>query len=218
MKILTVFLLSAFTIIVPMISSATAVGDSSKFNKQKTVEKITVSHKSDTLKKQSNANTNISVNKQPKLSLNGFEWLLVFSPVILFFIFIIPALAWLRNFKLNEALTENDLSKTTIANPQYTINNINAALAVSPTALIANIIPPTIDISAGYRPSMSRLIAFITSILSLILGLTLSCFVIYNNLMVKATPDITDLSKVLLSLGIGIVPYTVNKISSAISK
>jgi len=65
--------------------------------------------------------------------------------------------------------------------------------------------------------SASRLIAFITGITTLLLVLCLTSFWIYQT--IKGNPvDLSKVSTLFLSLGLGVVPYGVNKISKAVSQ
>ncbi len=158
------------------------------------------------------------VTKLADTSKWGVEWVLVFSPLILFFLLLLIVCFWIRKFDLSEALTENDLSTKTKYNKLYDIDNITKLLILNSSIPVSSILPPTIGESEFYRPSISRLIVFITSMLSLILGLCITCFVIYNNLLGRdSSADINKLSNVLLSLGIGVVPYAFNKVATAIN-
>ena len=53
-----------------------------------------------------------------------------------------------------------------------------------------------------------------TSMVSLLIGICLSSFFVYSFLKDGTPPDITKLSGVLISMGIGVVPYAFNKIST----
>jgi len=165
------------------------------------------------------ATNSSSVTPSADTSKWGVEWFLVFSPLIFFLFFFLFTFKWLWKFDLSKALTDSDIPKKTIPNPLYTLADIKMVLEKNPVANFTNSIPPTIDVSVEPRPSLSRLLAFISSVLSIIIGVTVSCFVIYSSLKGGNTPvpSIGDLGKVLLSLGIGTAPYAVNKVSSAVS-
>lgn len=71
--------------------------------------------------------------------------------------------------------------------------------------------------SAGtvYRPSISRYIAFVTSMLSIILITCLSSFFIYQYMYTGCPPDLSPLTPVLIALAAGVAPYITNKVSTA---
>jgi hypothetical protein len=84
---------------------------------------------------------------------------------------------------------------------------------------LSTILPPTVEITsdkAEYRPSISRYIAFIASILTLIVALSMSCFFIYHYISTGCPPDLGAVSTILIALGIGVAPYAFNKVSSAL--
>ncbi len=98
-------------------------------------------------------------------------------------------------------------------------------------ATLANLIqlfPATIEISntadngsrkgPQYRQSASRLIAFISTVLMIIVGLSMTCFYIYYYLRTDKTPDMTGLTTLLIALGLGMSPYLVNKLAGAINQ
>jgi len=90
-------------------------------------------------------------------------------------------------------------------------NNLNPAIIAN----IAGFIRPTIDISADskdYRPSFSRLSAFIFGMLTISIILSMSCFFIYYFICNNQTPALPILAPVLITFVIGIVPYVFNKI------
>lgn len=97
----------------------------------------------------------------------------------------------------------------------------SGAMSTAMLSSVANLFPPTIEVTgatASYRPSVSRIIALLSSLLLLIVGLGSSCFFIYFYLVTQNAPNLGKLSAVLIALGIGIVPYSVNKISSSSGK
>lgn len=147
------------------------------------------------------------------------EWVLIFSPIWLFLIALFLIRKKLRDFSLRDALTENELPKKTIPNPEYTSDKL-AALSTNPatSGVLTTLIPPTIDVTASLDPpkSSSRYIAFITSALTWIIVLCLCCFFIYQYMKTNKAPELGGLSSVLLALGVGVVPYAFNKISEAV--
>ncbi len=72
--------------------------------------------------------------------------------------------------------------------------------------------------SPEYRASTSRLIAFISAMLLITVGLASACFFFYFYLVNGVPPDLSRLPGVLIALGIGMAPYAVNKVAAAASK
>lgn len=178
---------------------------------------------------------------KPKIDgeVNSFGgWTLTFLPALLF----VGLLIWLLNskglkdFSLKEALSENAYPTILVDNPQYNSTNLaNAVLAAKEN--LDDLLPPTIEKTyliskvTGVppnavtrfeppppNPSISRYIAFITSILTLVVALGVACFYIYHYVRTGCPPELTGISTLLIALGIGVMPYVVNKIAGAISK
>jgi small-conductance mechanosensitive channel len=149
----------------------------------------------------------------------GFiQWVLIFSPIWVFIIALFFIRKKLKDFNLKEALSESEFPKKTIPNPEYTSDKLNdLAKNAATSAVLATLIPPTIEVTAStdYPKSSSRYIAFITSALTWIIVLCLSCFFIYQYMKTNKAPELTGLSTVMLALGIGVVPYAFNKVSAA---
>lgn len=146
--------------------------------------------------------------------LGFWEWVLVFSPFLIFAITLLIIRKRLKDFKLADALAESELTRKTIQNPEYTAANLQA-LRDNPamTALLT----PTIEISGdSYAKSSTRYIAFITSALTWIIVLCLTCFFLYQYIKTNEAPNLEGFSNVLLALGIGVVPYAFNKVAGAI--
>jgi hypothetical protein len=66
-----------------------------------------------------------------------------------------------------------------------------------------------------YRPSISRYIAFITSMVTIILVVCMSSFFIYHYIRTGCPPEFGALTVVLIALGLGVTPYITNKITTA---
>ncbi|QNA46046.1 hypothetical protein [Lacibacter sediminis] len=150
----------------------------------------------------------------------GFmQWVLIFSPVLIFMIVLLAIRKKMKDFDLKEALSETELPKKIIPNPEYTAEKIKS-LAENPIAagLLTTLLPATLEVTASDEPtkSSSRYIAFITSSLTWVLALCLTCFFIYQYIKSNEAPTLTGLSSVLLALGIGVVPYAFNKVSKAL--
>ncbi len=160
--------------------------------------------------------TDAETNDVKDRKVSGMEWLLVFSPFLIFIIFSISMAGKLKGFGLKEALQDDQQSKKTIINPQYTTENLKA-LSANPamTALLT----PTIEISDGVYPkSSSRYIALITSTLTWTIALCLTSYFIYGYIKTGNPPKLNELTDVVLTLGIGVVPYVFNKVSEAVRK
>jgi len=166
--------------------------------------------------------------------MDVLEWLLVFLPTILFILVVgLLLLKGLKGFDFKEALKENELTKVIIQNPLYESTS-------DPQKLVD--IPPTLEITANvnsvthgdsiagggkeytidnssssYRASISRYIALISSLMILIIAICTSTFFIYHYIRTGCPPDLEGISTVLLALGIGIIPYAANKVSTAIA-
>lgn len=153
-------------------------------------------------------------NTDEEKEVSGMEWLLVFSPMLIFLVISISLRSILKGFGLRDALQDNEQSKKTILNPEYTSANLQA-LAANPamTALLT----PTIQISDGvYAKSSSRYIALITSTVTWAIGLCLTSYFIYAYIKTGKAPELNKLTDIVLTLGIGVVPYVFNKVSEAV--
>ncbi|MEJ7678404.1 MAG: hypothetical protein WKG06_11200 [Segetibacter sp.] len=157
----------------------------------------------------------------PRYEKLGIEWILVLAPLILFFI-IFFSIGIVKDFRLSEALTENEQPKKTIINSEYSVKNIQTLQNISNLQVL---LPATIDVSDPqppalpiFRASISRYIAFITSMLTIAIAVSISCFYIYQYIHTNCPPDLSALTPVLIALGIGVLPYAFNKISTAVAK
>lgn len=82
----------------------------------------------------------------------------------------------------------------------------------------AEMFPPTIVVSCDndkFRPSSSRLLALISCLLVMAFVVGIACFYIYQYMYTGCPPDLSGMTGVLVTLGIGVVPYTGNKIGAA---
>lgn len=160
------------------------------------------------------------------------DWFLIFLPSIIFAL--VGTVFWLavKGFSFTEALKENELTKITVPNPFYTGEAVPPGAAEIP--LTMEVTPnvsfkPAVgaaedsvqyeikDVDKSYRPSISRYIALISSLLIIIVAVCMSCFFIYHYIRTGCPPELGALTTVILALGIGIVPYAANKISGAVS-
>ena len=151
--------------------------------------------------------------------ISPIEWLLIFSPIWIFVIALFMIRRKLKDYNLKNALAESELPKKIIPNPEYTSEKINTLAANDTIAgILPTLLPPTIEVTEGteYPKSSSRYIAFITSALTWIIILCLTCFFIYQYMKTGEAPKFDGISSILLALGIGVVPYAFNKISKAV--
>ncbi|WP_179412642.1 hypothetical protein HDF19_13190 [Mucilaginibacter sp. E4BP6] len=173
-----------------------------------------------------------SVNAGSSHQLTSGEWFLVFLPPIAFIggLILLLIYTWIIRlidkksgppFSLRLALSESTYPQKIDRNTEYNATNIAALVAIqqintATTALpVITLFPTTITTTDNiYRPSISRLIAFLTTMVSLLIGICLSSFFIYCYLKDGTVPDVTKLSGILISMGIGVVPYAFNKIST----
>lgn len=150
-------------------------------------------------------------------ALDFGEWTLVFSPIWLFAITMVAAGIALKKFPIEDALSENEFVKKTVENPAYSAANVVAIAGTSAVGSLATLLPPTIEESSDQLPkSSSRYLALLTSLLAFMIGLALSSFFLYSYMATSEAPSLSGMSTVLLSMGIGVVPYAFNKVSSAV--
>jgi len=162
-------------------------------------------------------------------ALSGGSWVLVFMPILLFIILLIILLKGaLRDFKFIDALSENEQPRLTILNPEYSspTTSIQKVLAIVPQPTdLSDIVPPTLEVSVlpggtattTYRPSISRFIALFSGMLTVIVAVCMVSFFLYNYMHTGCPPDLSNLSTVLIALGVGVAPYAINKVSSALA-
>lgn len=129
--------------------------------------------------------------------------LISFSPLILFLIIFTFVFTRLKkeDYKISDSLKENETIKVSMPNPL----SVNPAPGEAP--------PPFIDKNIQPKSS-SRLIAFITGLTTLGIASSLCCFWLYTYIKCGFAPKLDDITNVLLTLGLGVVPYAFNKISS----
>jgi hypothetical protein len=146
----------------------------------------------------------------------GFDWLLIFSPVIIFLAVALYFRSKLNGFSLKEALEDSEQGKKTIQNPEY--NKVNLTAFANNTAM-TSFLPPTLEVSDDkYAKSSSRYIALITAALTWTIGICLTCYFIYGYILTGQPPELNKLTDIVLTLGIGVVPYAFNKLSEAAKK
>lgn len=147
------------------------------------------------------------------------EVILCFLPSVLFLIVLWFLSRRLVGFELKDALKENNPILKTQLNPLFTQENFNAlaanpSLAANPNMAMA--LKPTIDVSDNTVNSSSRFLALLTTVVALLLAVCFVTYYIYSYFRSGVALDFTKLTDIVLSLGIGVVPYAFNKISSAL--
>ena len=173
----------------------------------------------DTAKNSAFAKNCDCIPKPVELDKDWGKWFLVLTPLLLFFIVFQIVLRQANGFDLKGALTENETEKKTVINGQYTAANLSQLQTISNLSVL---LPATIEVSdpappavSIYRPSISRYIAFITSLVTIILVVCMSSFFIYHYIRTGCPPDFGALTMVLIALGLGVTPYITNRISTA---
>jgi hypothetical protein len=126
-----------------------------------------------------------------------------FLPVILFLLILFITTIKLRNdkTKLSDLLVDKDVPTTPPT---------GGAAGVAPVVGAAPAATPTPS------QSVSRFIAFLTGLTALSIGVCISTFYMYCYFGNPGkTIDISNLTNVIWGLGIGVIPYGANKVSSA---
>lgn len=173
----------------------------------------------------SSRSQNICVMCDSNRNWRAHEIALVMLPFAAGLIAVIIIAFAVKSFRLTEALQENEIPILTIINPQYTGENLEKFAANPQTT---DIIPPTLQVSEGYirqeqpaslpekefRPSISRLIALLSGVLTCIIALSATSFFIYYYICTGCSPSLSGLGSVLIALGLGIAPYLANKITA----
>ncbi|WP_333600269.1 hypothetical protein [Flavobacterium sp.] len=152
-----------------------------------------------------------------------------FAPLFLYVVLLI-VIFWklqLEKYKIGDSLRENQTIDVSIDNPAYTPPPANPVPPVqNGGAPIPPAVPPlppanpaTPFVGKTIQPqSMSRLLAFISGIMTLGLASSFSSFWLYRYFECGIGTDLSQITNVLLALGLGLLPYAVNKISTAASK
>jgi len=136
-----------------------------------------------------------------KACIGTWEWLLIFSPIclVLFMLIYIKRILSSSNYPISEALQE-----VTILPKTVTTTNTDGVDETTTTA----------EINRGR--SSSRLVLFLSGIAAMLLASAICSYYFYFSIVEGETPNIEDLTNVLLALGIGVAPYAVNKVSKAL--
>jgi hypothetical protein len=138
-----------------------------------------------------------------------FQKGLVLLPVVLallLFLFVYRVLKQ-GGYSLADALSENDTRVAAVA----------AANAPNPPGQPANNAQQvqgaqTAQTVPGNR-SASRLVLFLSGITAIVISVCITTYYLYFYLCCGKAPELDGLISVLLTLGIGVIPYTVNKVT-----
>lgn len=174
--------------------------------------------------------TEVSVCKPEKI--NSSMTTIAFAPLILYLLILIT-IFWklqLEKYKIGDSLKENQTVDISIDNPSYIRPETTPAQGVqNGAAAIPPVVPPIAPpptanptppfVGKTIQPqSMSRLLAFISGLVTLGLASCFSSFWLYRYFECGTGTELRQITEVLLTLGLGLVPYAVNKISTAASK
>ncbi len=129
--------------------------------------------------------------------VTGWQLVLVFLPLIIFLalsLFMIMVLKK-QGYKLSDALSEDASYKgTTVAKTDGTTEGGEAE-------------------GSQTSRSTSRLVVFLSSVMSVIIAVCLCSFFLYFYFSTGKAPELDNMLKVMLSLGVGTVPYAIKQIS-----
>jgi len=149
------------------------------------------------------------VKPSPPYSLDTAEKLYVFLPIVLFLILFFIMLRRLR-------LSGFNFAKAMEGDTPIAIDKIN------PAATPGNTQPSTISVSQVdvngdpvMPKSSSRLLAFFSGMAALTVALCLVSYYVYFGIRGTNAPSMDGLLEAVLGLGIGIVPYAMNKITQS---
>lgn len=150
-------------------------------------------------------------------------YIIIFSPLWIFLTTIIVVFVRIGKFTLKDIISETQYPIKIEPNTLYDQGKIKELLSVKSdnsglAASLSKIYPPTIQTTqTSTKISVSRLIALITSMLSILVVLLVCCLYIECYIHTKPFPDLSGLVGVFVSLGLGVVPYSFNKVSTAIA-
>lgn len=161
--------------------------------------------------------------------LNNAMTIISFAPLFLYLLILITIFWKLQreNYKIGDSLKENQTVDISIDNPAYKPPTQQQAVVQDGAAVVPPVVPAVVPAANPTTPfvgktvqpqSMSRLLAFISGVITLGLASCFSSFWLYRYFECDKSTDLTDITYVLLTLGLGLVPYAVNKISTAASK
>ena len=155
--------------------------------------------------------------------VEGMAWVVVFMPIVLFFLVIWFVTFRLANgFSVRDALNENLPLAVVERNPIYDEKNkdILQLILSNTSAAAANAanLAPTIQVSGNRSaPSSSRYAALITVFFSLAIAAIFISIYLYTYIQNPNKPiDISNLKDVFIALLTGIAPYGLNRLGAGI--
>jgi hypothetical protein len=145
----------------------------------------------------------VAQNEAPEKGLSKQQKGIIMLPVALFLIclFITFLFARKKDFNFRKSFYSDDPQQITIQTDP--LNNPKDTISIT---LLVNGLPV-------YRPSVSRIIAFISSLTTLAV---IVCFISYYGycmLKHQALPVFENLFEIIFGLGLGILPYGFNRIT-----
>ncbi|MBL1220613.1 hypothetical protein JET18_07170 [Chryseobacterium sp. L7] len=157
----------------------------------------------------------------PTIPLNPItdveKWLAI-SPILLFLLIVCTVFLKLKKDKvsLKDLLLDKDANVQMEAEKTEQVKAFAAAPAANQQLLMQTATMTSNDPNAEKpNTSVSRFLAFISGLVSVGLACVLAAFAMWNYFDNNVFPELNNLVGVLLSLGIGVVPYAFNKISTA---
>lgn len=165
------------------------------------------------------------------------EWLLIYFPILFFMMILWFIFKKLKKDKiaLKDFLIDKEVQ---LANKELEVKGIqvkaqanNGGLPDLPPALPAPVAAPvpgvpgapiagttTLNPSSGSdkNQSVSRLIAFLCGFTSVSIAVCICTVYFYNNFTGNINSSMDNLSSILYGLGLGVIPYGFNKISSVL--
>lgn len=158
----------------------------------------------------------------PLTPISDVEKWVAISPVLLFLLIICIVFFKLKKDKvsLKDLLLDKDANVQMEEQQTEKLKAFAKADFVNQKALMdaAAEVNNTVDPTTEQKPntSLSRFLAFISGLVSVGLACVLTTFAMWNHFDTNEFPKLNELLGVLLSLGIGVIPYAFNKISTAV--
>lgn len=168
------------------------------------------------------AQTTIQAKPQDKepTELSTWQKLYVMMPVVLFLVIFFILMGWLKRdgFKLGDALLGDIPVLVKVPNPaKPTVvaedNKGGAATATaSPSPATVSISQTDPETEEPVLPkSSSRFIALFTGMAAIVIAISLLSYYVYFAIRGSSAPSFDKMFDAVLALGIGVVPYAVNK-------
>lgn len=148
-------------------------------------------------------------NKQncANIELSFYQKLLIMMPVLFFIalLFIVLRTGEKVGFNFKQAFYCEE--------PETKIES--AATEANPTATITTTI---LDANGNpvYYLSSSRLIAFLSALTTLLIVVCVMCYYAYCMMKCNQMPDLKHLLELFLGLGLGIIPYGINRLTAPV--